>query len=69
MLAIKIILAVMSAIVIYLAIDHYIVLKDINHKFELISKAFAAQDKLNDSTRELLINVFKELKEYTHEQR
>ena len=63
MLAIKIILALMSAIVIYLAIDHYIVMKDINHKFDLIEKSFMAQGKLNDTTRDLLIDIIYKIRE------
>lgn len=63
MLAVKIILALMSAIVIYLAIDHYIVMKDINHKFDLIAKSFMAQGKLNDTTRDLLIDIIHKIRE------
>lgn len=63
MLAIKIILALMSAIVIYLAIDHYIVMKDINHRFDLIEKSFMVQGKLNDTTRDLLIDIIYKIRE------
>lgn len=64
MLAIKIILALVCAITVYLAIDHYRLIKYIQHMHRSFSDALKAQLDFNRATKNVYMKLYKEIEKW-----